>query len=311
MAGWHYVKSSILGDEEIGPISGDRLLQLAQDGTINLDTKIVHEKHTKGKWISMERVPVARKKFESGQRQRAEQAEEKQEHKKAVRDQLKRDKEEEKQRRAEEEAEALANLPFANLLGDGQDPKIIGKAYDRIIDLLTAEEIIEYIAVALHVPGFHSPDCVVATNRRFMVVRQKLLGRMDFQDFLWVDLRDAKLKEGVMSAEVSFSTTDGQVVKVDYLPKVQARKVYTFCQQQEEGARELRRERQLEDKRATANNVNVTTAQPGASPPPAASPAPAEDDPVQKLSKLKQMVDAGLIEQDEYNTAKTRILEAM
>jgi hypothetical protein len=144
-----------------------------------------------------------------------------------------------------------------------------------------------------------------------MVVRQKLLGRMDFQDFLWVDLRDAKLKEGVLSAKVSFHTTGGQLVEVDYLPKVQARKVYTFCQQQEEGARELRRERQLEDKRAAANNVNVTTEQQAAPPTPATSPTPAADDPVQKLSKLKQMVDAGLIEQDEYNTAKARILDAM
>ena len=304
MAGWHYIKTSILGDEEIGPVSGDRLLQLAQDGTINLETKIVHEKHTKGKWISLERVPIARQKFESGQRQRAEQVEEQRHQKKAAQDQLKRDKEEAKERRAVEEAEALANLPFANLLGDGQDPKIIGKAYDRIIDLLTTGEIVEYIAVAMHVPGFHSPDCVVATSRRFMVVRQKIFGRMSFQDFLWVDLRDAKLREGVMSAEVSFSTTDGQVVKIDYLPKVQARKVYSYCQQREEAARELRRERQLEDKRAAANSVNVTTAQP-------ASLQQTADDPIQKLSKLKQMVDAGLIEQDEYNTAKARILEAM
>ncbi len=35
------------------------------------------------------------------------------------------------------------------------------------------------------------------------------------------------------------------------------------------------------------------------------------NDPVEKLAKLKKMLDAGLIEQGEYDENKKRILESM
>ena len=42
-----------------------------------------------------------------------------------------------------------------------------------------------------------------------------------------------------------------------------------------------------------------------------ATAADSHDDPVAKLTKLKQMLDAGLIEQSEYDATKARILENM
>ena len=39
--------------------------------------------------------------------------------------------------------------------------------------------------------------------------------------------------------------------------------------------------------------------------------APAADDPMARLSKLKQMLDAGLIEQAEYDAVKKEILSKM
>lgn len=43
-------------------------------------------------------------------------------------------------------------------------------------------------------------------------------------------------------------------------------------------------------------------------PPPPAPAAPAEDDPVAKLAKFKQMLDAGLITQEDYDAAKNKAL---
>jgi membrane protease subunit (stomatin/prohibitin family) len=43
-------------------------------------------------------------------------------------------------------------------------------------------------------------------------------------------------------------------------------------------------------------------------PPPAAPAAPAADDPVAKLAKFKEMLDAGLITQDDYDAAKNKVL---
>jgi membrane protease subunit (stomatin/prohibitin family) len=43
-------------------------------------------------------------------------------------------------------------------------------------------------------------------------------------------------------------------------------------------------------------------------PPPPAPAAPAEEDPVAKLAKFKQMLDAGLISQEDYDAAKNKVL---
>lgn len=321
MTGWYYVKKSLLAEENVGPFTGDDFLQFAQDGTIKPDTMVFHQKYTRGQWVPMSRISPARKKYEAGERQRREEAEARiqqldaeQEERKQERERLRQEREEERQLKAAERAEALANSPFAKFLGDGQDPSVIAKAYSRISEILTPQEEIEYIAIAHHFTGFQSPDCVVATTRRFMVVRQKVLGRMDFEDYLWVDLQDARLKEGIVFSEITFRTTSAKFHKVDYLPKVQARRIYGFCQAKEEEARGLRRNMSLEDKRAAAGQVNVAVPQVApeqSAAQPAAQSLETPDDPMQKLTKLKQMLDAGLIEQAEYDATKTRILDSM
>lgn len=47
--------------------------------------------------------------------------------------------------------------------------------------------------------------------------------------------------------------------EVSYLPKAQARKIYRIAQDMEDKMVELRRERALEETRAGATNVTVTT----------------------------------------------------
>jgi hypothetical protein len=66
-------------------------------------------------------------------------------------------------------------------------------------------------------------------------------------------------------------------------------------------------ERELVEKRAGAGGIvmNVPTA-------PQAVPQPAlKEDPMEQLAKLKKMLDAGLITEDEYNTKKAEILSRM
>lgn len=49
-------------------------------------------------------------------------------------------------------------------------------------------------------------------------------------------------------------------------------------------------------------------AAPAPPPPPPPPAAPAEEDPVEKLAKFKQMLDAGLISQEDYDAAKNKVL---
>lgn len=197
---------------------------------------------------------------------------------------------------------------LAPFLNEEQDPSAVAQAYERVQQVVTRGEEILYIAVQKKPVVNITPDCVVLTTRRYIIYRAKLLGRSDFDDYIWRDLFDVRLKEGVLGATLTMRTASGPLVSIDYLPKLQARKLYRFAQEMEEKATEERRVRQLEEHRAAAGGV-VVQASPNV---PAASAASVSaDDPMQKLQQLKAMLDSGLITADEYASKKADILAKM
>lgn len=192
-------------------------------------------------------------------------------------------------------------------LNEDQDPKAIEKIAGKLNGLLMNGEALEYIAVQKKPAVNLSPDCVALTNKRIIFCRPKTLGlSMEFQDYIWKDIHDCHMKEGILGAEFSIRTVKGQTNKIDYLPKAQARKLYTNAQEQEEKQREHRRQLELEDKRAAAGNISVTTAT--QSQPVAAQQA---DDPLVALQKLKTLLDSNLIEQSEFDAKKAEILSRL
>ena len=194
------------------------------------------------------------------------------------------------------------------LLSDDQDPAQVEKTYLKVSEILSPNETIEYIAVQKPLVSM-SPDSIVLTNRRFIVYQPKVFGlRVDFVDYLWRDLTDAKLKHGMMTSTLSMRTVDGRMVIIDYLPKKQASRVYAVAQEREEHAREERRQRELEEKRASAGhhitNMSTSPVTPGQTPQPVI-------DPVERLRQLKAMLDGRLIDQAEYDSKKAEILSRM
>ena len=196
--------------------------------------------------------------------------------------------------------------PFAKLLNENQDPKAVEKLMSKVSGLLTADEEVQYIAVQKKPLLNTSPDCVALTNKRVIFCRPKNFGlSMEFKDHQWKDVVDIHIKENMLGADFSIKTAKGSDV-MDYLPKDQARKLYQFGQGKEEEARDYRRQRDLEDKRAAAGGGITVNAAPAA--PAAASPAPVADDPMAKLKKLKMMLDNELLTQDEYDERRNAIL---
>ncbi|MCA9121000.1 MAG: SHOCT domain-containing protein [Planctomycetaceae bacterium] len=131
-------------------------------------------------------------------------------------------------------------------------------------------------------------------------------------EYRWLDLHDAHVSEGVMFADFSVVSVRGSRVSIGYLPKAQARRIYRIAQQREEEMIELRRLRQMEESRAGANNIVVNS--PIQQQPVVASDGTthqAHNDPLARLTKLKQMLEAGLIEQEEFNATKAKILSEM
>lgn len=197
---------------------------------------------------------------------------------------------------------------LAQFLTDDQDPVAVGKILPKIIELLTRDEQVGYIAVHKKTVMNMSPDAVVLTNRRFVVVYPKLL-RMTFRDFPWREVLDVHMSEQMLGATIVCRTTQGAHASIARLPKKQARRVYAYAQQVEESAYEKRQQLEIEKLRAAAGGVVVhAPGAPGAALSSQATSVLAIEDPVQVLGKLKQLLDAGLVTQDEFDTKKSEVL---
>ena len=199
-------------------------------------------------------------------------------------------------------------LSIKELVTEEQDPKVIEKVLPKVQEYCTSNEEVKYIAVQKKTLGVNfSPDCIALTNKRIILIRPKSFGlSLDFKDFSWMNVADVHMKEGVFAATITIKTTSGQTDSMEDIPKAQARRLYRFAQEMEETKKEERRQRDLEDKRAQAGGgitINTPSAQPVAT-------APVED-PMEKLTKLKSMLDMGILTQAEFDAKKADILSKM
>ncbi|HEU4366468.1 MAG TPA: PH domain-containing protein [Candidatus Krumholzibacteria bacterium] len=193
-----------------------------------------------------------------------------------------------------------------SLITEEQDPAAVQAVCSRVQQILTSGETILYVAVQKKPVVNVSPECVVLTNRRFIVYRPSLLGRVTFEDQMWRDLHDATLRENIVGATFTLATVTGRVLTIEHLPKAQARRLYAFAQEMEERVREERRALDLEEKRAAAGGVVVSGI-----PATGSAAEPPSRDPVQRLKALKEMYDAGLISAGEYEAKRAEIVSRM
>lgn len=193
------------------------------------------------------------------------------------------------------------------LITDEQDPAVVDKILNKSKELLTTGEEVDYIAVQKKPVVTIAPDAILLTNKRLMIVRPKMMG-MTFDDHLWREVEDVHMSEQMLSARITCKVISGKQIEIDSIPKKQARRIYTYAQDMEEKMYEERRRRDMEEKRAGATGFVMQS--PTQAPLTEQVPQP-KDDPIEVLGKLKQMLDAGLIEQSEYNTKKSDLLDRM
>lgn len=191
-------------------------------------------------------------------------------------------------------------------LNEEQDPKAIEKIVSKLNGVLMSSEEIEYIAVQKKPAVNLSPDAIALTNKRVIFCRPKNLGlSMEFQDYYWKDVLQCHVKEGILGAEFYLRTTKGLENQIDYLPKTQARKLYAYAQEQEQLQQEIKRQLELETKRAEASNISVAAEKQLQE---THAPTAPEDPMVAALQKLKSLFDSGLITQQEFEAKKAEVL---
>ncbi|WP_268848049.1 PH domain-containing protein [Flavobacterium aestivum] len=224
-------------------------------------------------------------------------------------------------------------------LNEEQDPKAIEKVTSKLQDILMKNEEVGYIAVQKK-PGLTVlPDSIVLTNKRIIICQPKNLGlSMNFIDYTWDDIEGTFVKENILGSEFSFSTKTDMQVSIDYIPKIQARKIFTYAKEQLDilkngaasaapitnevlesliGETEMIEEIETEEVTDFAEIMPVVSnyTEPVAEPVPASAEKKAselsQDELFAKLQNYKKLLDNGLILQGEYDALKKEILSQM
>jgi hypothetical protein len=225
-------------------------------------------------------------------------------------------------------------------LNEEQDPKAIEKITSKLNDLLMKNEEIGYIAVQKKPALTVLPDSIVMTNKRIIICQPKNLGlSMNFTDFTWDEIEGTFVKENILGSEFSFSTKTQIQVSIDYIPKIQARKIFTYAKEQldilknpvtnnpvgeevkveipeyvpEEIVEEVEAEEVVnyaEIMPAVSNYAEPIVENTAASTEKISSEL-TQDELFAKLQNYKKLLDNGLILQGEYDAYKKEILSYM
>jgi hypothetical protein len=218
-------------------------------------------------------------------------------------------------------------------LNEEQDPKAIEKITSKLNDLLMKNEEIGYIAVQKKPAITVFPNSVVVTNKRIIICQPKNLGlSMNFTDFTWDEVDGTFVKENILGSEFSFSTKTQIQVSIDYIPKIQARKIFTYAKEQLDilknpGVKldEIKTQvpdyhpEEIVEEMETEEVTNYAEIIPVASnyseiPTPSGENKINElsqDELFEKLQNYKKLLDNGLILQGEYDAYKKEILSLM
>ncbi|MEO5952488.1 MAG: hypothetical protein ABIQ44_08505 [Chloroflexia bacterium] len=115
--------------------------------------------------------------------------------------------------------------PVVTFGKDGQDRALVKQTYERAKAILTQGESIEYIATSYSGLG-RAPDCAVATNKRVMLFRKKVLGKVELDDCWWRDVGAASLVETKNGINVKLDAIQGWHLILENLPRAQASNIY-------------------------------------------------------------------------------------
>lgn len=207
-------------------------------------------------------------------------------------------------------------------LSDEQEPRAVEKVLNKLNDLLSSNEELIYLAVQKKPAVNLFPDCIAVSSKRIFYCEPGNFGiTMNFKDISWKSIKEVSFKEELFGSKFICVPQHGENIVTEFIPKVQARKLYQAATEQLENFRVQNEKKDIEEKKSPtldaifedAVEVEEAIIAPPA-PEPAASPyTPAveeEDETTLKLRKLKTLYDKQLITQEEYEAKKASILDS-
>jgi len=204
------------------------------------------------------------------------------------------------------------------MIGNPQEPALNG-ALATLRGLLTSGETLEAWAVEHRLFALtHRRMCVAATSGRFISLQRRLFGGYESADIRWQDLKETRISAGILAADLTLVAQANSDLNIGSevnriwtfanLCKDQAQAMYRICQQHDQVWREKRRIRELEELRAKSGGVQIgagQTAYGGADVP------GGESEPARRLRQAREMLDAKLISDSEFESIKARIVSGL
>jgi hypothetical protein len=192
--------------------------------------------------------------------------------------------------------------------------------------LLTSGETLEAWAVQHRLYALtHRRTCIAATSGRFIWLNRRLLGGYESADIRWQDLKETRISAGILAADLTLIAQASSDLNIGSevnrvwtfagLRKDQAQAMYRICQLHDQVWREKRRIRELEELRARSGGVQIGGGQggggQGGGQPYSGDSAGAESEPARRLRQAREMLDAKLITDSEYESIKARIVSGL
>lgn len=198
-------------------------------------------------------------------------------------------------------------------LSDDQDPKTAEKVLGKLSDMLTSGEAVIYLAIQKRPAVTLIPDCIAVTNKRIVFCIPENLGlTTNYITFTWAEVKEVSFKEEFFGSKFITIPQRGENISIDYIPKVQARKLFQYCNEQLEkhklipsGPETTLQNENLSDDYASYIEVKDEDSTVKS------TIKDMEDDLTQKLKKLKILFEKQLISQDEYERKKADILSQL
>ena len=203
----------------------------------------------------------------------------------------------------------------------GADDSGLGAAFATLRGLLTSGETLEAWAAQRRIYALtHRRVCIAATSGRFISLQRRLFGGYDSADIRWQDLKETRISAGIIAADLTLvaqSSSDlnigaevNRVWSFDGLNKNQAQAMYRICQQHDQVWREKRRVRELEELRAKSGGVQISGGQAGYGNG-NTDAAGTESDATRRLRQAREMLDAKLISDSEFESIKAKIVSSL
>jgi len=158
--------------------------------------------------------------------------------------------------------------------------------------------------------SLEKPKWLLVTDRRIIYLDEKVFGRYDLKAIPYQKLEQVTVKLGVMSSEFIIEGEENVSLKLGWMNKEEARKTINAIKDALNAIAiepvSINVEKRLTSETWTLKKPKELVTRGMMAP--AQSKTVAEEDPLEKLKKLKELYDMGVITPEEYEEKRKKLL---